>query len=119
MDPMTLMALLGVVKSQAIDAPQAARQAQAKAEIMRYSPWTHLDPASQQVKYADPFASAMSGAAMGQNLSNASAWKDALQSGNLPSGTQAPGTTPSVYNGGGSMGMYQGFGNPWAGQGGK
>lgn len=104
MTAMLIGGALGLGKSALIDSPQAAREAAAKAEIMRWSPWTHLNPDTQKVHYADPFASAVSGAAMGQNYNNAK--------GILSNGAGAGFANPSAADG---LGQTAGVNNSLTG----
>jgi hypothetical protein len=74
MDPLTLGLIgagVGLAKSELIDRPKEARQRKVNAEIMRWSPWTGMQPG--QVQEADPFGSALAagttGAMLGQQLS--------------------------------------------------
>lgn len=67
-------AALGLAKSEFVDRPQAEKQRKLQAEVMRYSPWTHMTP-DMNIKEADPFGSAlqggMAGGMMGQNMQSA------------------------------------------------
>ena len=60
----------GLAKTALVDQPQRARDMAAKAEVMRWSPWTHLDPSKQPITAADPFAAALGGAAAAQSFKN-------------------------------------------------
>ena len=73
MDPITLGLIgagVGLAKSEFIDRPKEERQRKMAAEIMRWSPWTGMQPG--QIKEADPFGAALStgltGASLGQQL---------------------------------------------------
>ena len=68
MTALAVGAALGLAKSQLVDKPAEQRQAMQAAVTQNWSPWTGIK--AQPVKYADPFASAMTGAAQGQNLYN-------------------------------------------------
>lgn len=70
-DPISLglmggLALGGLTKSLAIDAPRADRQRKLQAETTRYSPWTGLT--GQAPQEADPFGSTMQGLTGGAML---------------------------------------------------
>ena len=93
---MLIGAGIGVGKSALIDTPKEAADSKAKAEIMRWSPWTHLDPSLQKVHVADPFASAVSGAAMGQNYANSKGLSSDSSKGLLANGagSAAAGSDP-------------------------
>jgi len=69
-----VLAAAGVAKSEFSDKPRAEKKRALAAETARYSPWTGMTPES--VQEADPLGSglqgAMTGAALGQSISNAS-----------------------------------------------
>lgn len=117
--PFTALAVgaaLGLVKSEAIDAPKEARDRKLAAATQRYSPWTHLQ--AQPIKTADPFGSALqygaSGAALGQNIQNSNAMDTYLK--NNPYGG-----AKVDFNAGASPVPGANYGlanNPWSGFGG-
>ena len=105
---MLIGAGLGAGKSALIDTPREAAQSKAKAEIMRWSPWTHLDPSLQKVTLADPFADAINGAQAGYNINKGKGVTNGLTApqtaGNTSPWSQLPASNlqPTSYLGAGS-----------------
>lgn len=100
-----MMALMGAAGMgmgalQAQDArAKERRDALMAAEVARWSPWTKMQPgqidrAGSNMQYMGQ--GALSGAAMGQNISQASAYQDYLNRTAAPSQNNAPQTAPSV-----------------------
>ena len=102
---MLIGAAAGAGKDALIDTPREAAQSKAKAEIMRWSPWTHLDPSLQKVTLADPFADAINGAQAGYNINKGKGVTNGLvdpnTGGNTSSWAQLPSTSlqPTSYRG--------------------
>jgi hypothetical protein len=71
MDPMTIGLLAGagtgLLKSELIDRPEAARQRKLQAEVARYSPWTGMQ-ANTNLKGANPLGSVMQGGMAGAQV---------------------------------------------------
>jgi hypothetical protein len=100
MDPITLAAILGatgLAKSELIDRPKEERQRKVAAETLRWSPWTGITPAG--IKEADPFGSALQGAAVGAMVGQAggeAGAADATKSKDVAELSLTGGTEPMV-----------------------
>lgn len=80
MDPLTLGLLFGgggLLKSELIDAPRAAKERQLAAATQAYSPWTGLK--AQPVHEPDPAGSALQFGATGAALGQSSEMNDAMK----------------------------------------
>lgn len=108
---LAIASALGLAKSELIDKQKEARDRALAATTQRLSPWTGLK--ANEIKAADPFGTALqygaTGASLGQNYANNTAYNNALAGGMAPAGGGAqfgvaPGSTASMYNGG----------NPWS-----
>lgn len=110
----------GLLKSEAIDRPEADRKRHLAAETQRYSPWTGLQ--AQPFKEADPLGSALTfwatGASMGAGMQNAEAQKKLmaaktnwLNAGGSPQYTAQMSQTAAPTFGG--YGAYGPKASPW------
>lgn len=96
MDPLTIAAIMGgagLLKSEILDRPREEKQREMAAVTARWSPWTGMAP--QGIREADPFGSALQGAAVGGMLGQnqaAAGKKQDLNELNLEGG---PGVSPT------------------------
>lgn len=117
MGPLILGALagagLGLLKGEA-DKKREKKERLLNAEIVRYSPWTRLNP--EPVQSADPMGSilqgGLSGAMMGQGIAGVNAQNAALSA---QGAAAAPGAAPPpTYMPGQGMAPYANA-SPWTG----
>lgn len=117
MDPMTIGmiagSVLGLAKGEE-DKHTEKKQRKLNAEITRYSPWTRIG--QQPVRMADPTGSllqgGLSGAMMGQGISNSMAQNKLLEA--QAAQAAAGGAGAATYMPGQGMPPYANA-NPWTG----
>lgn len=114
MEPLTLAAILaasGLAKSELVDRPRHQRDMKMNAELMRWSPWTKIQPYVAS-PVADPLGSVVQGGlqgyAFGQQFAGKPVTPDVSQSGALPVSAPPP---PAVDYG--YAHQYDNYYAPW------